>query len=299
MISTIIFYLYDNKLKIKLLKIIKNGIDIFSDAKFSLLRYNFLLTSVLYFDLAIVFLFPLNGLADDDGTQILIYMYLLFAFIIPKIFILLILRSARSNILEKKLDNTYKYVNYFFSILISLIIFSDIKKLIILYSDSLSSDYQIGFIPFFALFLYFGFTNFLRVIKNYSFELTKKNNIIQSGVSEQIFFGTKKEFLPTNLERIFFIFVKWSFIYGISTVSISFLLFVFFDFYAIRFLLFVLNFIGFLVCLLGFFINSYFLLTNKSFKPVWNNLKTFWKINVDYSPSVKVYNFIKNKFRNK
>ena len=170
------------------MKIIKNEIDIFSDAKFSLLRYNFLLTSVLYFDLAIVFLFPLNGLADDDGTQILIYLYLLFAFIIPKIFILLILRSARSNILEKKLDSTYKYVNYFFSILISLIIFNDIKKLIILYSDSLSSDYQIGFIPFFALFLYFGFTNFLRVIKNYSFELTKKNNIIQSGVSEQIFF---------------------------------------------------------------------------------------------------------------
>ncbi len=277
------------------MKIIKKGTEIFSDKKFSLLRYNFLLTSLLYFDLAIIFLYPLKGVATGFAP-ILIFGFRLVVFIIPKIIILLILRSARSNILEKKLDKTYKYVNYFFSIVISFIIFNDIK-ILDFYNLSLSSDYIL--IPFFALFLYLGLTNFLKVFENYQFELIEKDNIIQSEVSEQIFFGTKKEYLPTNLERIFFLFVKWAFFYFLYTVLISFLLFVFSDLYAMRFLLLMMNFMGFLVCILGFFINSYFLMTNKSFKPVWNNLKTFWKINVDYSPSVKVYNFIKNKLRNK
>ena len=52
--------------------------------------------------------------------------------------------------------------------------------------------------------MYFGLTNFLKVFENYQFELIEKDNIIQSEVSEQIFFGTKKEFLITNSERIFF-----------------------------------------------------------------------------------------------
>ena len=284
------------------MKIIKKGKDIFSDKKVSLLRYNFLITSVLYFDLAIIFLYPVKGLAEIESRMggfdpILIFAFRLVVFIIPKIFILLILRSARSNILEKKLDKTYKYVNYFFSIVISFIIFNDIKLLIDSYNRSLSSDYEL--IPFFALFLYLGLTNFLKVFENYQFELIEKDNIIQSEVSEQIFFGTKKEYLPTNLERIFFLFIKWAFFYFLYTGLILFLLFVFSDLYVMRSLLFMMNFMGFLGCILGFFINSYFLLTNKSFKPVSNNLKTFWKINVKYSPSVKIYNFIKNKLRNK
>ena len=277
--------------------------------KILLLRVNYALTSIIYLGLAFNFSFRINLQYDPaDFFEPLSH----FVVSLPYLLILLALRNQRYFLYKKDelLDNKYKVYkkqNFLYFFITIVLIGIEIKAL--LWSVNHPSFI---FVPSFfklilVVFLFLGLVNFLTIIKKFA-KLGLRIPKYSESKLEKILNQSKLIIFSGKLEKNVFITIKWFLISNSCFMSLFFLGVLIAQFFGENEALItplpptifqVAAVIFFLVCLIAFLIDSYLLWTNKSFEPVWNNLNTFWNLNLKYSPSVKIYKFIKKKLRNK
>ena len=217
----------------------------------------------------------------------------------PEFLILLYLRFKRYLICKRDF-RIHKYHKYNYPILLVLIIASilfSIRSIANAVNRTLCPVYApIEYIAIIVGFLSLGLIYFLVSLKKYSAIEKLLSNKSEEKLAKRLF--NKKELTNiSKFENLFLFFISWPIIFPFIYVFVSLPLI------PIRVLLLNLN-INFwsykiiLFCVPPL-IYAYLVCANKSFNQVKIDLKNFWNFNVKHSPLVKIYRFIRNKFRNK
>ena len=262
------------------------------------LRRYFRLSSITYFGLALI---------ATLATQIFCVGYNFFfpdffsvAFSsFPQFLILLILRFKR-NFICKINFRIHKYHKYNYPLLLILIIASIPFSIRSIANDvnrtSCPGYTPIGYIIIIVGFLSLGLIYFLVSLKKYSAIEKLLHNKSEEKFAKRLF--NKKELTNiSKFENLFLFFISWPIISYFTYIFLSIPLI------PIRVLFFYLNINYKIIPLCSMLapplIYTYLVCANKSFNQVKNDLNNFWKFNVKHSPLVKIYRFIRNKFRNK
>ena len=235
----------------------------------------------------------------DSSLYPAFYNVAIFSF--PGFLILLNLRLKRDLICKRDF-RIYKYHKYNYPLLLILIIasitFSIFAIANSLYRTSCPGYTPIGYITIIVGFLSLGLIYFLVSLKKYSAIEKLLSNKSEEKLAKRLF--NKKELTNiSKFENLFLFFIGWPiifpFIYVFASLPLIPLKSLFFNLN--------INFLNKIILLSNFLapplIYAYLVCANKSFKQVQIDLKNFWKFNVKHSPLVKIYRFIKNKFRNK
>ena len=262
------------------------------------LRRYFRLSSITYFGMALISTLATQIFCITDSSLYpAFYNVAIFSF--PGFLILLNLRLKRDLICKRDF-RIYKYHKYNYPLLLILIIasitFSIFAIANSLYRTSCPGYTPIGYITIIVGFLSLGLIYFLVSLKKYSAIEKLLSNKSEEKFAKRLF--NKKELTNiSKFENLFLFFISWPIIFPFIYVFVSLPLI------PIRVLLLNLN-INFwsykiiLFCVPPL-IYAYLVCANKSFNQVKIDLKNFWKFNIKHSPLVKIYRFIRNKFRNK
>ena len=272
------------------------------------LRRYFRLSSITYFGLALI---------ATLATQIFCVGYNFFfpdffsvAFSsFPQFLILLILRFKRNFIC--KIDfRIHKYHKYNYPLLLILIIVSipfSIRSIANAVNRTSCPGYTpIGYIIIIVGFLSLGLIYFLVSLKKYSAIEKLLHNKSEEKFAKRLF--NKKELTNiSKFENLFLFFISWPIVFYPLTVFFYGIFYFFLLPIQVFFLGGINTNIDFFLEEIIFYSNifippliyTYLVCANKSFNQVKNDLKNFWKFNIKHSPLVKIYRFIRNKFRNK
>ena len=263
------------------------------------LRRYFRLSSITYFGLALIATLATQIFCIKDSSLYPAFVSVaIFSF--PEFLILLNLRLKRDLICKRDFV-IHKYHKYNYPLLLILIIAS-ITCSILAIANSLNRTScpgytPIGYIIIIVGFLSLGLIYFLVSLKKYSAIEKLLHNKSQEKFAKRLF--NKKELTNiSKFENLFLFFISWPIIFYFTYAFVSLPLI------PIRVLFFYLNinykiFIYVACYLCPPLIYTYLVCANKSFNQVKNDLNDFWKFNVKHSPLVKIYRFIRNKFRNK
>ena len=263
------------------------------------LRRYFRLSSITYFGLALIATIATQIFCIKDSSLYPAFVSVaIFSF--PEFLILLNLRLKRDLICKRDFV-IHKYHKYNYPLLLILIIAS-ITCSILAIANSLNRTScpgytPIGYIIIIVGFLSLGLIYFLVSLKKYSAIEKLLHNKSQEKFAKRLF--NKKELTNiSKFENLFLFFISWPIIFYFTYAFVSLPLI------PIRVLFFYLNinykiFIYVACYLCPPLIYTYLVCANKSFNQVKNDLNDFWKFNVKHSPLVKIYRFIRNKFRNK
>ena len=263
------------------------------------LRRYFRLSSITYFGLALIATIATQIFCIKDSSLYPAFVSVaIFSF--PEFLILLNLRLKRDLICKRDFV-IHKYQKYNYPLLLILIIASilfSIKSIANAVNRTSCPGYTpIGYIIIIVGFLSLGLIYFLVSLKKYSAIEKLLHNKSQEKFAKRLF--NKKELTNiSKFENLFLFFISWPIIFYFTYAFVSLPLI------PIRVLFFYLNinykiFIYVACYLCPPLIYTYLVCANKSFNQVKNDLNDFWKFNVKHSPLVKIYRFIRNKFRNK
>ena len=227
----------------------------------------------------------------------------------PQFLILLYLRLKRDLICKRDF-RIHKYHKYNYPILLVLIIASIIFSILAIsnsFNRTLCPVYTpIEYITIIVGFLNLGLIYFLVSLKKYSAIEKLISNKSEEKLAKRLF--NKKELINiSKFENLFLFFISWPIVFYPLTVFFYGIFYFFLLPIQVFFLGGINTNIAFLSEEIIFYSNilippliyTYLVCTNKSFNQVKNDLKNFWKFNIKHSPLVKIYRFIRNKFRNK
>ena len=263
------------------------------------LRRYFRLSSITYFGMALIATLATQNFCIRGSFFPTFYSVAIISF--PEFLILLYLRLKRDLICKRDF-RIHKYHKYNYPILLVLIIAS-ITWSILAIADSLNRTLcpvytPIEYIAIIVGFLSLGLIYFLVSLKKYSAIEKLLSNKSEEKFAKKLF--NKKELTNiSKFENLFLFFIGWPiifpFIYVFASLPLIPLKSLFFNLN--------INFLNKIILLSNFLapplIYAYLVCANKSFNQVKIDLKNFWKFNVKHSPLVKIYRFIRNKFRNK
>ena len=262
----------------------------------NLIRY-FRLSSITYFGMALIATLATQNFCIRGSFFPTSFSVAIFSF--PEFLILLYLRLKRDLICKRDF-RIHKYHKYNYPILLVLIIAS-ITWSILAIADSLNRTLcpvytPIEYIAIIVGFLSLGLIYFLVSLKKYSAIEKLLSNKSEEKFAKKLL--NKKELTNiSKFENLFLFFISWPIIFYFTYAFVSLPLI------PIRVLFFYLNInykiIPLCSMLVPPLIYTYLVCANKSFNQVKIDLKNFWKFNVKHSPLVKIYRFIRNKFRNK
>ena len=263
------------------------------------LRRYFRLSSITYIGMALIATLATQNFCIRGSFFPTSFSVAIFSF--PGFLILLYLRLKRDLICKRDF-RIHKYHKYNYPLLLILIIASilfSIRSIANAVNRTSCPGYTpIGYIIIIVGFLSLGLIYFLVSLKKYSAIEKLLPNKSQEKLAKRLF--NKKELINiSKFENLFLFFISWPIIFYFTYAFVSLPLI------PIRVLFFNLNinFWYFKIILISIFVTpliyAYLVCANKSFNQVKNDLKNFWKFNVKHSPLVKIYRFIRNKFRNK
>ena len=263
------------------------------------LRRYFRLSSITYFGMALIATLATQNFCIRGSFFPTSFSVAIFSF--PGFLILLYLRLKRDLICKRDF-RIHKYHKYNYPILLVLIIAS-ITWSILAIADSLNRTLCPVYTPIEYIAIIVGFSSlgliyFLVSLKKYSAIEKLLSNKSEEKFAKKLF--NKKELTNiSKFENLFLFFIGWPiifpFIYVFASLPLIPLKSLFFNLN--------INFLNKIILLSNFLapplIYAYLVCANKSFNQVKIDLKNFWKFNVKHSPLVKIYRFIRNKFRNK
>jgi len=256
------------------------------------------LSSITYFGLALIATLATQIFCVEDNFFFPDFFSVAFSSF-PQFLILLILRFKRDLICKRDF-RIHKYHKYNYPLLLILIIASipfSIRSIANAVNRTSCPGYTpIGYIIIIVGFLSLGLIYFLVSLKKYSAIEKLLHNKSEEKFAKRLF--NKKELTNiSKFENLFLFFISWPIIFYFTYAFVSLPLI------PIRVLFFYLNInykiIPLCSMLVPPLIYIYLVCANKSFNQVKVDLKNFWKFNVKHSPLVKIYRFIRNKYRNK
>ena len=263
------------------------------------LRRFFRLSSITYFGMALIATLATQNFCIRGSFFPTSYSVAISSF--PEFLILLYLRLKR-NLICKRDFRIHKYHKYNYPILLVLIIASITFSILAIsnsFNRTLCPVYTpIEYITIIVGFLSLGLIYFLVSLKKYSAIEKLISDKSEEKLAKRLF--NKKELTNiSKFENLFLFFISWPiifpFIYVFASLPLIPLKALFFNLN--------INFLNKIILLCIFLapplIYAYLVCANKSFNQVEIDLKNFWKFNIKHSPLVKIYRFIRNKFRNK
>ena len=274
------------------------------------LRRNFRLSSFIYFGFA--FFYSFLRICPNDGF-IFPWWFAIILLNLPIFLFLFVVISIRFSIrkLDLSLNKYYKYFSSVFSILFTLI-FLYLPTAVIVNNKTCPFGIS-AFSPLAPIFLFLGFICFLVSSRRYI-----HLEILLSNTSEEIFgqqiFNKKDLINISKFERNFIFFNCWPLFYFIFVVLFSSLInLIKYSlpywlrpgpangsnlFLALQVMFFITTFLGPLIAYTYYFGPRSFIWVKKGFQLIGRIGQKFWRFNVKYSPSVKIYRIIRDKLRN-